>query len=91
MKDRLHKELVNKIEDEADKKRKEGKFTEEERKKVHDKLDKLDDIKPVAFCGESSKAALIGALSLLSNSNISEGLFEQIVEIIKKSKEEKDK
>jgi vancomycin resistance protein YoaR len=36
-----------------------------------------------------SKAALIGALGLLSNSNISEGLFEQIVEIIKKSKEKK--
>ena len=36
-----------------------------------------------------SKAALIGALSLLSSSDISEGLFEQIVEIIKKSKEKK--
>lgn len=91
MKDRLHKELVNKIEAGAEKKEKEGKFTEEERKKVHDKLDKLDDIKPVAFCGESSKAALIGALGLLSSSNISEGLFEQIVDMIKKSKEEKDK
>lgn len=40
---------------------------------------------------ESSKAALIGALGLLSSSNISEGLFEQIVDMIKKSKEEKDK
>lgn len=89
MKDRLHKELVNKIEAGAEKKEKEGKFTEEERKKVHDKLDKLDDIKPVAFCGESARAALIGALGLLSNSDVSEDLFEQIVDIIKKSKEEK--
>lgn len=40
---------------------------------------------------ESSKAALIGAIGLLSSSNISEGLFEQIVDMIKKSKEEKDK
>lgn len=40
---------------------------------------------------ESSQAALIGALGLLSSSNISEGLFEQIVDMIKKSKEEKDK
>lgn len=87
MKNRLHKELVNKIEAGAEKKEKEGKFTEEERKKVHDKLDKLDDIKPVAFCGESSKAALIGALGLLSSSDVSEGLFEQIVDILKKSKE----
>ena len=38
---------------------------------------------------EESKAALIGAIGLLSSSGISEGLFEQIVEIIKKSKEKK--
>lgn len=40
-------------------------------------------------CNESSKAALLGALTVLSGANISEDLFEQIVDIIKKSKEEK--
>ena len=38
---------------------------------------------------EEAKGALIGTLALLANSDISEGLFEQIVEIIKKSKERK--
>ena len=51
-------------------------------------VDEAED-KSVEEVSEESKAALIGALSLLSSSNISEGLFEQIVEIIKKSKEKK--
>lgn len=50
-----------------------------------------EDEEPKVEPTSESKAALIGTLALLSNSNISEGLFEQIVEIIKKSKEEKDK
>ena len=50
-----------------------------------------EDEEPKVEPTSESKAALIGALSLLSNSNISEGLFEQIVDMIKKSKEEEDK
>ena len=52
----------------------------------------VDDVyeveEPVEESSEA-KGALIGTLALLANSNISEGLFEQIVEIIKKSKENK--
>lgn len=67
----------------------------EELKEQIDKLAKIiekvvDDVyeveEPVEESSEA-KGALIGTLALLANSNISEGLFEQIVEIIKKSKE----
>lgn len=69
----------------------------EELKEQIDKLAKIiekvvDDVyeveEPVEESSEA-KGALIGALTVLANSNISEGLFEQIVEIIKKSKESK--
>ena len=78
--------------------------TNEEVEELKGQIDKLakvlekvvDDVYEVDEAEEQSteptsesKAALIGALGLLSNSNISEGLFEQIVEIIKKSKEKK--
>ena len=72
--------------------------TNEEVEVLKEQIDKLakiiekvvDDVyeveEPVEESSEA-KGALIGTLALLANSNISEGLFEQIVEIIKKSKE----
>ena len=75
--------------------------TNEEVEELKGQIDKLakiiekvvDDVyeveeEPVEESQET-KGALIGALTVLANSNISEGLFEQIVEIIKKSKENK--
>lgn len=74
--------------------------TNEEVEELKEQIDKLakiiekvvDDVyeveEPVEESSEA-KGALIGTLALLANSNISEGLFEQIVEIIKKSKENK--
>ena len=74
--------------------------TNEEVEELKGQIDKLakiiekvvDDVYEVEESVEESseaKGALIGALTVLANSNISEGLFEQIVEIIKKSKEQK--
>lgn len=85
MKKRLHKELVRQADDKADKAREKGDW--KEYKKQHDKLDKLDDISPVynAYASEGlNKAGIIAALKLLTESNISEESFSNIIDVIKK-------
>lgn len=94
MKHRLHGELVRAIDDKADKAKKEAiegkKGAYEKYKKEHDKLDKLDDIEPVANAYiEVKNEALADFISLMADSTVSEKVFEEIVDMIAKAKENK--
>ena len=60
----------------------------EDTKPVTESAEEVKEVQPEPT-NESYKGALLGTLALLANSNISEAKFEEIVEILKKSKENK--
>ena len=64
---------------------------EVEEEPVTEAKEETTEIKEEVVESQQDKGALIGALALLAESKISEDLFEQIVDVLKKSKEEETK